>query len=85
MVPSIYRKMDTDKMIDDNYRAKADSEIIVNAADGAVKYVGSPSGAGTSFDRVKMAQGLQSQDKIEIIDNKAGKSRRSDSNTLKNN
>lgn len=96
----VYRKNENDKKIDNNYSASSNSDVLVSAGDqpygtpianinggthNSVVKVGNPTGAGTDVYRLRMAQILHANDNIGIIDDKSGKKRRSDYNTLGNN
>ena len=75
-----YRKNESDKQIDDLERAAADSTVVVNSIGGNTKNVGSPTGAGDNRTVSKAGVVVSHDDKLNVINAKAGKRRTSDSN-----
>lgn len=74
-----YKKNETDREIDQHEDAAADSTVQVHA-NGKTRGVGSPTGAGDKRSISKAGIIVSHNDKIEVIDSKAGKRRTHDSN-----
>lgn len=78
----VYRKNDSDKQINDNYAAFADSCEVVNTITGKQLFVGSPTGAGDN--RVVSKAGVVKYwaDRLDVFGDKVGKKRSADNNPI---